>query len=398
MTEPTPVVGDLYATLGVARDATSEDIKKAFRQRARECHPDVAGDDPAAAKRFDKVRKAYEVLVDPVKRAAYERGPRRRVGRRTRSTDGYRMPGGLYTRHNFGGGRTAASPNARARQRNEANNISLDDLMGDFGFGGAKGGGARPNAGAYGGSGRTEQARQGTGRSSGGDTPPQRDLPGRDITMVVDVPADVAERGGVVTLQYPRMRRTEDGRGVARYDEIHDLRVPPGTRNGEVLSSRNYGDAGTDGSHGDLVCEVRVVGASRVEPGPGPRPGPRPGSRPEPRPSAPRSKGTRTSGPRSAPPPAAGPAAEPDAAIVLPISLTEALLGGRVPIDTPQGRVFLTLRPGTGEGTRLRLRGKAADGGDLYVSPRIVLPRELDDESVALIERFAELNPYDPRA
>lgn len=397
MTESTPVVGDLYATLGVARDATTEDIKKAFRQRARECHPDVAGDDPAAAKRFDKVRKAYEVLVDPVKRAAYERGPRRRVGRRTRGSDGYRMPGGLYTRHNFGGGRMAGSPSARARQRNEANNISLDDLLGDFGFGGAGGGGARPNAGAYGGSGRTEQAHQGTARSPGGGKPPQRDHPGRDITMVVDVPADIAERGGVVTLQYPRMRRTEDGRGVARYDEIHDLRVPPGTRSGEVLVSRNYGDAGTDGSHGDLACEVRVVGASRVEPGPGPRSatprgsgaranGPRPSER---SPSAPRAGGPRRASPQEL---------ESDAAVVLPISLTEALLGGRVPIDTPQGRVFLTLRPGTGEGTRLRLRGKAADGGDLYVSPRIVLPRELDDESVALIERFAELNPYDPRA
>lgn len=84
--------------------------------------------------------------------------------------------------------------------------------------------------------------------------------------------------------------------------------------------------------------------------------------------------------------------------MVLPISLTEALLGGRVPVDTPQGRVFLTLRPGTGDGTRLRLRGRSADGGDLYVIPRIVLPRSLDEESIALIERFAELNPYDPRA
>jgi DnaJ-class molecular chaperone len=376
MTEPTPVVGDLYATLGVPRDATTEDIKKAFRQRARECHPDVAGDDPAAAKRFDQVRKAYEVLVDPVKRAKYERGGRRRAGRRSKGMDGYRMPGGLYTRHNFGAGRGAGSPNARARQRNEANNFSLDDLMGDFGFGGggAGGGGVKQNHGSYG-TGRTEQARQGTGRSPGGGAPPERDLPGRDITMVVDVPADIAQRGGVVTLHYPRMRRTEDGRGVARYDEIHDLRVPPGTANGEVLRSRNYGDAGSDGSHGDLVCEVRVVG----QPSPDPVPGPDPRrARPEPR-TAPRGD-TQGSGD-----------------LVLPISLTEALLGGRVPVQTPQGRVFVTLRPGTNEGSRLRLRGKGEGGADLFVRPRIVLPRDLDEESIALIERFAELNPYDPR-
>lgn len=382
MTEPTPVVGDLYATLGVPREATTEDIKKAFRQRARECHPDVAGDDPAAAKRFDKVRKAYEVLVDPVKRAKYERGGQRRVGRRSRGTDGYRMPGGLYTRHNFGGGRGGGNMNARARQRNEANNISLDDLMGDFGFGGAGGGGGvKQNHGSYGtgrsagsqGTGRTEQARQGTGRSPGGGAPPERDLPGSDITMVVDVPADVAQRGGVVTLHYPRMRRTEDGRGVARYDEIHDLRVPPGTPHGAVLRSRNYGDAGTDGSHGDLVCEVRVVGRPSADPVPGPE--------------------KRRSSPGARPEPQAGGTDD----VVLPISLTEALLGGRVPVHTPQGRVFVTLRPGTNEGSRLRLRGKGEGGADLFVRPRIVLPRDLDEESIQLIERFAELNPYDPR-
>lgn len=189
--------------------------------------------------------------------------------------------------------------------------------------------------------------------------------------MVVDVPADVAARGGVVTLHYPRMRRTEDGRGVGRYDEIHDLRVPPGTAHGDVLRSRNYGDAGTDGSHGDLVCEVRLVGRSAHAPVPGP------GTKPS-RPSEQSVAGT-------------------DAEVSLPISIVEALLGGRVPVETPQGRVFVTLRPGTGDGARLRLRGKGEGGQDLFVRPRVVLPRDLDDESIALIERFAELNPYDPR-
>jgi len=376
MTEPIPVVGDLYATLGVPRDATTEDIKKAFRQRARECHPDVAGDDPAAAARFNKIRKAYEVLVDPEQRARYERGGQRRVGRRSRGSDGYRMPGGLYTRHNFGAGRGADSPNARSRHRNAANNMGLEDLVGDFGFGDGPGrsrgaaGGARPNHGTYG-SGRTEQAAQGVGGRASSGGAPEPVLPGRDISMVVDVPAEVAARGGVVTLHYPRMRRTEDGRGVGRYDEIHDLRVPPGTAHGQVLRSRNYGDAGTDGSHGDLVCEVRLVGRSVEEPVPGPE--------------------------ANRPPPSGSPAAGSVTEVTLPISIVEALLGGRVPVETPQGRVLLTLRPGTNEGSRLRLRGKGEDGRDLFVRPRVVLPRDLDEESIALIERFAELNPYDPR-
>ncbi len=381
MTSPTPVVGDLYATLGVPRDATTEDIKKAFRKLARQYHPDVAGDDPDAARRFDRVRKAYEILVDPVKRKRYEEAPKRRAGRRTRGGDGYRMPGGLYTRHNFGAGREASGANSRRAQRDSANNMGLDDLFGDFGFGAGGPTGAPPqqNQGPFGGTGRTEQASRGGPDPSfsgpgDGRTPPQKPSGGRDITMVVDVPADIAARGGTVTLQYPRMRRTDDGRGVARYDEIHDLRVPPGTRHGDTLRARHYGDAGTDGSHGDLVCDIRVFGQASQEPPPGPGFGSRAG------------------------PTAAAAQQTEDGAQVLLISLVEALLGGRVPVETPTGRVMVTIRPGTSEGTRLRLKGRGPGGSDLQLAPRIVLPQRLDEESIALIERFAELNPVDPRA
>jgi len=72
-------------------------------------------------------------------------------------------------------------------------------------------------------------------------------------------------------------------------------------------------------------------------------------------------------------------------------------LGGRVELMTPQGKVRLTVPPGTSSGARLRLKGKAASGGDLYVLLRIVVPHSLDEESRALIEQFALLNPDDPR-
>ena len=61
-------VRDLYEVLGIGRDATDDDIRKAYRRLAREHHPDVSGD-PAAEERFKEVAGAYEILSDPQKRA-----------------------------------------------------------------------------------------------------------------------------------------------------------------------------------------------------------------------------------------------------------------------------------------------------------------------------------------
>ena len=64
---------DLYDLLGVSRDADADEVKKAYRRLARQYHPDV-NPDPAAQEKFKEVSRAYEVLSDPQKRAAYDRG------------------------------------------------------------------------------------------------------------------------------------------------------------------------------------------------------------------------------------------------------------------------------------------------------------------------------------
>ncbi len=378
---------DPYATLGVARTASAEDIKRSFRALARECHPDVAGGDPNAAARFTRVREAYETLIDPELRARYDRRDARRKAR-AEGRNGVRMPGGFWSGSGFSarpGSAPEPPPGATGGRRRGApvNNLDLEDIFGDF-----TGGGTRPQAGerrttpgghSYGG-GRPGSS----GPVSPGGAPPSdfgfganrpgRDggwtpQPGRDIAMQVDVPAETARRGGVVTLHYPRLRLADDGRNVFRYDEICDLRVPPGTRHGDTLRVERMGDAGTNATFGDLVCDVRLVGIADEDPW------------------SPATEGPADPPPRND---------SPDL-LRLPVSVGEALLGGRVVVDTPQGAVRLTLPPCMRPGARLRLRGKAADGGDLYVEPYVVLPASLDAESRALVERFAALNPDDPR-
>ncbi|TMR99609.1 hypothetical protein EJK15_06950 [Nonomuraea basaltis] len=76
----TPAAGELYERLGVARTATQQEIKSAYRRLARELHPDV-NPDPAVAERFKRVTEAYDVLSNPGRRATYDltgRGPRPR--------------------------------------------------------------------------------------------------------------------------------------------------------------------------------------------------------------------------------------------------------------------------------------------------------------------------------
>jgi len=359
-----PYVADYYETLGVERDATIDEIKKAFRKLARESHPDVAKDDPDAATRFNKLRQAYETLVDPEKRERYDRSFRKSTTPRSGT---WRPPGGM----NFGGVNiNAGTGGHQDRFKGRGNNLDLEDIFGDFGgmndfgFGTSKGSPAGPSA---------------------GERPqPQGDpVSGRDIVLQVDVPAATAERGGTITLHYPRLRRGDDGVSVYRYNELFDLGIAPGTRHGETIRVEKMGDAGPNGGpYGDLVADVRVVGGE---------------GRGRPR-SEPREKAHRREA--EEPRPKAEPRAEADSGEEvrqIAISVSEALLGGRVEVETASGRVRVSVPPCTSSGTRLRLRGKGKGGGDLYVELRIVVPSTLDEESRKLIERFAELNPDIPR-
>jgi molecular chaperone DnaJ len=203
------------------------------------------------------------------------------------------------------------------------------------------------------------------------------------VHVDLDVPSHVAATGGSVTAVYYRMQRADSWRpgmgdpGLVRVQDIADVRVIPGTRTGEVVREKGLGNAGPHGGpYGDLVVRIKV-NASRQAPPPPPEP----------------------------PPSASSPGSSSESAtdtdrheVTLDITVVEALLGGRVPLQTSQGSVRLSIPPGSSGGTRLRLKGKGpvgADGqsSDLYVTLRIVVPSNLDAESRRHIEAFARLNP-----
>ena len=401
------MAGDYYEQLGLAADATADDIKKAFRAIARKCHPDVAGDDPVAAATFKAAREAYETLVDPDARARYDRrNERQRVVRQSgshgsffdamwrrtaRSPSGFDEPTGApapgpkprAAAAHDGGGQPADS---RAGGRDDAANaVDLDDLFaGGFGTRAREAGRPRP------GPRRVDIGEDPTAtwhRADGGASSPFPSGPvapdpaaprrGDDLGLEVDLPLSVARGGGTVSTAY--VRRIRNPRWVpggadpetVEVTDVLDLRVIPGTQTGQRLLERGKGHAGTQhGPYGDLYVTVRVVGDDAYTPPP-------------------------TVDADDGPPVGAAAGAAEDEAVDVDIGVAEAILGGLAVVQTPDGYVRVAIPAGTSSGTLLPLPRRRGGGSLGAARVRIVVPTEIDAESRALIEAFAARNPTD---
>lgn len=354
-------MADFYELLGVARTASGDEIKKAYRQRARELHPDT-NPDPAAAEEFKKLAHAYEVLSNDEQRARYDRYGDAGIGGNG---------GGATAEDLFGGG--------------------LGDIFETFFGGGAGpfGGGGRPRGPAgpprgqdlevvadislvqsvfgdqidvslklpvacddCGGSGAGEGTRPVTCSDCGGSGQVQRVRQSLLGQMVTASPCSrCGGLGQVITTPCSKCR----GEGRVTVDKTYQVDVPAGVDSGSTLRLTGRGAAGPRGGRtGDLYVHLRVA--------------------PDPR-------FVRD---------------DHDLVTEVPISIAQASLGTVVDLETLDGNEQLVIPPGTQPGREfvLRQRGvphlRGRGRGDLRARVKVEIPVKLSDAEVELLTKYAE--------
>jgi len=328
---------DYYKILGVARGASADDIKKAFRKLARKHHPDVNPGDKKAEAKFKEINEAYEVLSDPDKRHKYDTlgpnwqeqfGPNFSNVRRTYTHNGTR---GTNSAFDF-----------------DPNGPGFSDFFEAL-FGRSAGGGNVHS------SGREDLRRRA----------------GDNIEQPVDITMQEAYVGGSRTFNIQstevcptcrgtgevsnRVCSTCNGQGMVPRNKRIQVKIPAGVDNGSKIRVAGEGQPGIGGGpRGDLYLAISVKSDMLFE-----------------------RKGD-------------------DLYVSVDVELVKAMLGGEVPVPTPDGRkLILTIPPETQNNRTFRLAGKGMPrlrgegNGNLYAQVKVVLPMHLSAEERELFETLA---------
>ena len=335
---------DLYKVLGVSKNASQDEIKKAYRKQAKQYHPDLNPGNKEAEQKFKDISQAYDILADAEKRKKYDAGQIDETGQeQARANPG----GGFYRTYTRGGQGAKYTGFDFGGEQFTAEDIFADLFGGGFagmgggprgaGMGGARGAGmgGGPGAGMGG---------AGMGAGAGGAK-----RKGDDVTYAIKVSFLEAANGA-------RKRvRLADGQTV-------DVNIPAGTEDGKQLRLKGKGKPGPGGAPaGDAYVRINV----------------------EPHPYFDRDG--------------------QDVHLTLPITLQEAVEGATVTVPTVDGTVQMKVPAGSNSGKTLRLRGrgiqpKGSDTrGDQLVKLQVVLPDQPDDELKKFVQKWGQKNPYNPR-
>ncbi|MEO0796462.1 MAG: molecular chaperone DnaJ [Verrucomicrobiota bacterium] len=362
-----PTSQDYYELLGVARDASADEIKKAYRKMAVKYHPDKNPGNQEAEDKFKEVSEAYEALKDPDKRAAYDRYGHAAfqgagAGAGGRGAGGFHDPFDVF-REVFGQGQGGGGSGI------------FEEFFG--GGGGQRGGPTRGDDLRYDLEISLEEAAEGvekeisyrrhtscsTCKGSGAAAGSSRVtcstcggagqvISSRGFFQVRQACPTCHGQG--TTVDNPCESCT--GTGVQVKEHKVKVRVPPGVDTGSKLRSRENGEAGSQGGpYGDLYIVLHIREHEIFE------------------------------------------RHEDNLYCVIPIKFTLAALGGTIEVPTLKGRASLKIPPGTQGGTKFRLRGKGLPSlrgnhvGDQIVRVEIEVPKKLSGSEREALENFAEI-------
>jgi len=363
---------DFYDVLGVKKDASEADIKKAFRKLARKYHPDINPGDKSAEQKFKELNEAYEVLSDAKKRQQYDQfghgafeqgfGQGAGPGAGGFGFEGFGGPGAeQFARGGFGDifGNIFGERKARPRGPQKGEDITytveadLEDAI--FGRTMQVDLDREVNCTACGGSGAqpgTKPQTCGTCRGSG--TVSQ----GRGF-MQFSQTCPACQGEGTIN---PSPCRTCGGRGVVPRTESINVKIPPGVDNGSRVRVAGMGGPGAQGGPpGDVYIVTRVRPHHYFE-----------------------RKGDNLYS---------------DAKV----TVKEAALGDKIEIPTVDGTVMLSLPPGVQTGQQLKLKGKGVPHlggggtGDHYVTIQVVTPTGLSERGKELLRELDRMSPSEPR-
>jgi DnaJ-class molecular chaperone len=298
---------DPYKILGVGREASAEEIRKAYRKLAKKHHPDLNPGNTVAEEKFKTISAANELLSDPEKRARFDRGEIDAGGAEKAPPRGYRQYAdtGAGERYAYAGGEDGGFGN-------------FEDLFSTL---------------------FTDRA----GRGGAGAAR------GADAHYTLTAAFLDAVNGATNRLALP------DGQTL-------DVKIPPGTADGQILRLRGRGAPGRGGGPaGDALIDIRVAPHRLF-----------------------RREGQ-------------------DIRLDLPISIREAVLGAKVTVPTPGGPVAMTITPGADTGQELRLRGRGVPAhgnvaaGDLFVRLAVVVG-PADPALAEFLRGHQPAAAFDPRA
>lgn len=351
---------EFYDRLGVSKDASQDEIKKAYRKMSKKYHPDI-NKEPGAEEKYKEVQEAYETLGDEQKRAAYDQygaaGANGGFGGGTGGFDGFNGGAGFGGFEDifssfFGGGGATHNPNA-PRQGDDLQ-YRVDLTFEEAVFGVEKEVSYNREA--------TCETCSGTGAKPGTSPVTCSRCHGQGVINVdTQTPLGMMRRQVTCDVCHGTGKEIKDpcptchGSGHEKKRHKVSVKIPAGVETGQQIRLQGQGEAGFNGGpYGDLFVIIKVLPSKEFE---------RDGS---------------------------------TIYYSMNISFVQAALGDTVEVPTVHGKVELTIPAGTQTGKTFRLRGKGAPKlrgvgqGDQHVTVNIVTPTKLNPAQVAALKDFAK--------